>query len=265
MTHRNYRNWLALLALFLMLPARPVQAANTDYRIDIHDNEAMSLQELDITEHDVSEGDIITHHIYVDNHTSNGHIIKIKNIEVVQDSILLDKLSFEFINGAAVVPFDSGNFSQAYDKNLFVVGSQGTGNFTLRMTVNGNLDNSYQGSACTLRYTFEILNLEAGGIMPVDGGVTPPPSNQNGGQNTQGNQGQTNTQGNQGQTNTQGTQAQTDKQGGLPTTLGNAVKALLPNTGEGKLAVTSMLGLIVSLSVFLVVKNRKKETPPTKE
>ncbi|MBW9282497.1 LPXTG cell wall anchor domain-containing protein, partial [Pseudolactococcus laudensis] len=53
--------------------------------------------------------------------------------------------------------------------------------------------------------------------------------------------------------------------GGLPTTLGNAVKALLPNTGEGKLAVTSMLGLIVSLSVFLVVKNRKKETPPTKE
>lgn len=83
-----------------------------------------------------------------------------------------------------------------------------------------------------------------------------PPSNQNGGQNTQGNQ---------GQTNTQGTQAQTDKQGGLPTTLGNAIKALLPNTGEGKLAVTSMLGLIVSLSVFLVVKNRKKETPPTKE
>ncbi|MBW9281086.1 hypothetical protein, partial [Pseudolactococcus laudensis] len=99
MTHRNYRNWLALLALFLMLPARPVQAANTDYRIDIHDNEAMSLQELDITEHDVSEGDVISHHIYVDNHTSNGHIIKLKNIEVVQDSILLDKLSFEFING----------------------------------------------------------------------------------------------------------------------------------------------------------------------
>lgn len=37
MTLRKYRNWLAVLAAVLFLPALPVQAANKDYRIDITD------------------------------------------------------------------------------------------------------------------------------------------------------------------------------------------------------------------------------------
>ncbi len=147
MTLRKYRNWLAVLAAVLFLPALPVQVANKDYRIDITDGAVSSLQELDITEHNVSEGSTVSHQIYVDNHTTNSHLIQLKNIEVVTDSILLDKLNFEFVNGTSIVPFTKATMPQAYNKALFQVGNKGTGEFTLKMSVNGDLDNRYQGKA----------------------------------------------------------------------------------------------------------------------
>lgn len=221
MTLKKYKNWLAVLAALVVLPALPVQAADTAYRIDITDDAATSLQELDITEHDVGEGDVVSHQIFVDNHTSNGHLVQLKNIEVVNDSILLDKLNFEFENGTTVVPFTKNTLTQAYNKELFRVGDKGTGDLTLRMTVNGDLDNSYQGTSCTLRYTFEIISLNQG--VPESKAETPP-------------------------------QAET-----LPQTFGEIIKGLLPNTGEGKAYLLTLVGVMLLLSFFLLGKRRKEK------
>lgn len=210
------KNWLAVLTALVVLPASPVFADNADYRIDITDDAATSLQELEITEHSIGEGDTVSHQIFVDNHTTSDHLVQLKNIEVVKDSILLDKLNFEFINGTTTVPFTSKNFAQAYQKDLFTIGSQKTGDFTLKMAINSDLDNSYQGTSCTLRYTFEIINLNPSKPEP-------------------------------------------ETTGNLPTTFGDVVQGLLPKTGEGKMFLTTLIGIIISLSVFLVGKRRREK------
>ena len=218
MAHKHIRILTALAAALILFSAKPALAE--DYQINIKDDAATRTQELIFEEHGVCSGDSETYTIHVDNQTSSTHAIRLKNIDILEDSILLDKLAFAFNQSEDNLLFRKADMTAILNKELYQIAPNKSGSFELTMTVDDNLTNAYQGKSCTLGFNFDIINLNH---------KDPEPS------------------------------ASTPQTGGnLPTTnTAGQTTGRLPNTGE--VLMFTSAGVLVLLGFFLLLGKRQKD------
>ena len=150
-----------LLTAVLLVPVLPAQA--NDYTIVIDNNGVTKNQESIFHCDNADSNDKLSHDIAVSNKANKAYIVRLKSIEVLENSILLDKMSFSFegVSGGNNINFTKDDFNTIGQPELYVAAQNYDGSFALKTNI-GNLTNEYQGTSVAIRYTFEITQLYGG-------------------------------------------------------------------------------------------------------
>ena len=176
------RLFVFIFIMALLTPTLLVQAAN--YVIVINNREVTTTQDMIFNVSGVGTGDVITYDIRVSNRDSHVYVIRLTSVEVVQSSILLDRLTFRFqgINDDGQFTFTSEDFETLNRPVLYRVNGNSEGSFQITTEV-GTLNNAYQGTSVTLRFHFEATRLYEGAddpeAPPTQPGATPTPPGTN--------------------------------------------------------------------------------------
>ena len=166
---RNSIIKIVSVVLILFSLAFSVQASNGRYAIIIDDSGADRNKEMIFDYSNAGSGDEFSHNIYVENKNNKAYSVSLKKIEVIEDSILLDKVTFSY---KSLVSGNSFSFSESdFNKTdwpvLYISDPLSDGNFIISANI-GKLTNEYQNETAKVRFTFEIIDLfsdrETGGL-----------------------------------------------------------------------------------------------------
>ena len=161
------------MILILCVTIFSVQAANGKYAIIIDDTGANKNQEIIFEYSNLGQGDVLSDNISVENKNNRAYSVSLKKIEIVKDSILLDKVTFSYKNliGGNSFSFSKPDFGKTDWPMLYVAAPLTSGNFALSAEI-GELTNEYQNETATVRFYFEIVDLfpsREAGISPNTG------------------------------------------------------------------------------------------------
>ena len=146
--------------LILGAPIFSAQAVNGKYAIIIDDFGANKNQEIIFDYSNLGQGDTLSGNISVENKNNRLYSVSLKKIEIIKDSILLDKVTFSYKNliGGNSFSFSKSDFGKTDWPMLYVATPLSNGNFALSAEI-GKLTNEYQNQTATVRFTFEIVDL----------------------------------------------------------------------------------------------------------
>jgi hypothetical protein len=151
-----------LTAALLLAPSYPARAAE-NYTITITKSGADTSRGMIFEYHSAGEADEFSHKVRVLNRDDSAYSVRLKKIEVTKDSALLDRLAFSFagLSGGEEFAFSKADFGKTDWPELYAAAGKSEGGFMLKTKV-GALSNKYQGLSCTVRFTFELVNLHPG-------------------------------------------------------------------------------------------------------
>lgn len=146
-----------LFAAVFFVQVLPVHAAGT-YSVEITDSTVTIDRELVFDYQHAGTGDEFLQEIQVLNRTDTAYAIYLKDMEIINDSTLLDRLTFYLVGNygkqlvlTKIAFGDVNNFPE-----FFLIDKGKSDSFTIKTTV-GTLTNEFQGLSCKIRYTFEII------------------------------------------------------------------------------------------------------------
>ncbi|MCL1830538.1 MAG: hypothetical protein FWG21_03815 [Oscillospiraceae bacterium] len=157
--------WTGILLIVAILTAyipEPVYAADI-YTITINDSALVLNQVFFLDYRYLGAGDMFEQIVDVQNVTDSTYVIYLKDVEILEDSILLNMLTFSITgNNVKTVTVDKSRFDDVLRTEFLTIPAKTDDSFRLS-TIAGNLSNEYQGLACSIRCTFEITKREATG------------------------------------------------------------------------------------------------------
>jgi len=147
-----------LITTVLLISALPAHAA--DYTITIDQNGLSRNQDSIFRYNNAGSNDEFIHDIVISNLDTSAYVVRLKDIEILENSILLDKMSFAFTNifGGENIFFTKDDFDTIGHPEMYVSSQNSSGRFQLKTSI-GNLTNEYQNTSVAIRYVFEITRL----------------------------------------------------------------------------------------------------------
>jgi hypothetical protein len=150
---------LLLVALLLGIPSLSAKAVD-DYTITISGLGADASRDMIVHYQNVGTADEFSYKILVLNRNDSAYSIRLKKVEAVKDSLLLDRLTFSFTDSCSgrELTVSKADVGKTDWPELYAAAKNSEGSFTLKTRVS-QLTNEHQGLSCTVRFTFEIIQI----------------------------------------------------------------------------------------------------------
>jgi len=160
--------YVLLLSAMMLCIALPAHAMGS-YTIEITDSDAVADREMIQNIEHIGSYDEFTQSILVVNKTSASHTISLEKVELIEESILIDNLTFLFSgNTGKNLILTKDDFDKQDWPAFFSISKETDASFDLQVKV-GELSNEHQGKSVKIRYTFEVVRQDGDGGGDGDG------------------------------------------------------------------------------------------------